>query len=168
MKIKLFLVVAMTMFVMGIALIGCGTSNVNAVSSKLIASEKTGPLDFFELAEQGVLAYKISNQEEYITQWQNFRLKEDPIDIDWNNQTVIFLGLIESGTCPFQFENVELKNDKTEIIFQFKEETANACTDDATPRTIVIVMDSNELNNVSVLKIDDYFGINPSVGFKNK
>ncbi|MEQ2526662.1 hypothetical protein EKG37_03700 [Robertmurraya yapensis] len=145
---------------------GCGTTKAETASSKLIHAEKTLPLDYFELAEQGVLVYKASNQDEYKELWEKFRLKEElQNEMDWEQNVAIFLGIVESGSCPLQFKSAELAEQNTEILVHLEGSSEMSCTDDATPRTIVIEMNQNELAGVGFVKIDNYFGINPRVEF---
>lgn len=164
MRIRVFHVV-MAFIMVGVVLQGCSSTNAQTVTGELIVSEKTLPIKFHELADQGVVVYKATNEDEYNKHWEHFRLSDSPGKVDWENQAAIFLGIVESGTCPLQFKSAELNEVKTELLFHLEGKAEQACTDDATPRTIVIAMDASEISNVSFVKIDDYFGINPEVKF---
>lgn len=109
---------------------------------------------------------KVTNQAEFNKLWDHYQLKEKPSEIDWSNKVVIFLGIIESGSCPYEFKSVELNDGKTEIIFHLEVDSKErACTDDATPRTIVIAVDADEVSDVNLVEIFNYYGINPKVQF---
>ncbi|TKC18828.1 hypothetical protein [Robertmurraya kyonggiensis] len=165
MKLRIYMIIILW-FAIGMVLQGCGSTKAQTASSKLIHAEKTLPLNYFELAEQGVLVYKASNQDEFKALWEKFRLKEElQNELDWGKKVAIFLGIVESGTCPLQFESAELAGENTEIMVRLEGSSEMACTDDATPRTIVIEMNQSELAGVSYVKIDNYFGINPRVEF---
>ncbi|WP_019152552.1 hypothetical protein [Robertmurraya massiliosenegalensis] len=155
------------LFAVGGLLQGCGNTSAHTLSSDLLYTEKILPTNFYSMSEQGVLVYKVTNQSDFDELWKHFRLTNDPTNIDWNEQTAIFLGIIESSSCPLQFKTAQLNDQKTEVMVYLDGTSGKACTDDATPRTMVIAMDAVEMDNVSVLKIEDYFGINPIVEFHN-
>lgn len=148
-------------------MIGCQNSDSEedlTLSGELLTTEKTFPENFYDIAEQGVVAYKTTNQQDFNTQWDDFGLKEVPSEVDWDDKAVIFLGIIESGSCPYEYTSVKLNAEKTEMVFHLdigSEE--NACTDDATPRTIVVAVDADEISGVNFVQIDNYNGISPRV-----
>ncbi|WNF38187.1 hypothetical protein RJD24_07095 [Bacillaceae bacterium IKA-2] len=168
MRLKLALLIV-SFLVIGSVLMGCGSSDIDKaaiISGELLKTEKTLPVNFYELAEQGVLVKKVTNQAEYNEQWDYYQLKEKPSEIDWSKKEVIFLGIFESGSCPYEFKSVELNDEKTEIIFHIEVDSKKqACTDDATPRTIVLAVDADVVSDVTLVKISNYNGINPKVQF---
>lgn len=165
MKLRIYMFLILWIAI-GMVLQGCGATKAQTAASKLIHAEKTLPLNYFELAEQGVLVYKASNQDEFKALWEKFRFKEAlQKEMDWDKNVAIFLGIVESGTCPLQFKSADLVEEDTEIMVRLEGSSELACTDDATPRTIVIEMNKTELTGVSYVKIDNYFGINPRVEF---
>lgn len=164
MRIRTFMAI-MAFFVAGVVLHGCSSTSAQTVTGELIVSEKTLPIKFYEIADQGIVVYKATNEAEFNEHWEHFRLSDPPEKIDWENQAVIFLGIVESGTCPLQFKSAEVNEVKTELLFHLEGNKEQACTDDATPRTMVIALDASEISDVAFVKIDDYFGINPEVEF---
>lgn len=152
-------------------LVACGSGEdivrINELPSNLIETEKNLPEDFYELADQGVLVKKVTNQEDFLEQWDYFSLKNAPTKvIDWDNQVAIFLGVFESGSCPYQFSFVEVSEDKSEMLLQLEiDPKLNACTDDATPRTFVFTVDKNEISEVETVGIHNYGGLKPRVMF---
>ncbi|OIJ14369.1 hypothetical protein BKP37_08455 [Anaerobacillus alkalilacustris] len=154
-----------TLFLFGMGVTGCGISDNQdlSLSSNVIKTEKTLPASFYELAEQGTLAYKVTNQDAFNEHWDYFGLTGVPKDVDWDSQAILFLGIIESGSCPLEFYTVELSTDKSELIIHLKAETERACTDDATPRTFVLALDADEVTEVSYINVYNYYGLNPRV-----
>lgn len=166
MRNKPFLV--FMIFVTVVAMLqGCGNTSAQTVASDLIHTEKSFPVNFYSSSEKGILVYKVTNQEDFDKLWEHFRLTDNPAEIDWNQQSAIFLGIIESSSCPLQYKLATLNEEKTEVSLYLEVDSEAGCTDDATPRTMVIAMDAAEMNNVNVVKIEDYFGINPIVEFQN-
>ncbi len=136
------------------------------VESELVASEKTLPDDFYDVADKGVLVRKVLNQEKFNEQWGNYGLSGELPAIDWSGKAVIFLGVIESGSCPVELGSVTVNEGKTEMRIHLKVEEERPCTEDATPRTIVFAVDAEELKGVKVVRIDHLFGSVPEVGFE--
>lgn len=136
------------------------------VESELLATEKTLPDDFYDVAEKGVLIEKVLDQEAFDEQWGNYGLSGEPPAIDWSGKAAIFLGVIESGSCPVELESVTVNEGKTEMTIHLKVEEERACTEDATPRTIVFEMDADEVSDVRVVRIDHLFGSIPEVEFQ--
>ncbi|GIN61765.1 hypothetical protein J27TS8_17580 [Robertmurraya siralis] len=162
---KLFLVFMILLTAGGI-LQGCGNTSAQTVPSDLIHTEKSFPVNFYSSSEQGILVYKVTNQADFDTLWEHFRLTDNSAEIDWNQQSAIFLGIIESSSCPLQYKLAKLNEEKTEVSLYLEVNSEDGCTDDATPRTMVIAMDAVEMNNVKVVKVEDYFGLNPVVEFQ--
>ncbi|WP_096199643.1 hypothetical protein [Bacillus sp. FJAT-45350] len=146
---------------------GCYSSNEDRaiiLNSEVLTTEKTLPSNFYEIADQGVFVTKVTNQKEFIKQSDMFGVTVVPSEINWNNQVVFFVGMIESGTCPLELDAIGINSDKTEMIIHLKVESEDKpCTDDATPRTKVIAVDAEEVSDVTVIKIDNLFGISPLV-----
>ncbi len=159
MRFKLFLLIISFVLLTSI-IASCGILNKElVVSSKLLTTEKTFPIHFHERSEQGVLVYKVTNQEAFDEHWDYFRLSGNPTNIDWDKKVAIFLGMYESGSCPVEFKNADLSADKTELNIHLQLKTQKrACTDDATPRTIVLAFDTKQVSTVSYLTINTIYG----------
>ncbi|RXJ04463.1 hypothetical protein DS745_03505 [Anaerobacillus alkaliphilus] len=170
MKSKSLLSVVL-LILLGNGLVGCFNSNVDQgliVPSELLTTEKSFPNDFFEIAEQGFIVSKVTTQSDFNKQWEFFGLSDNPAQIDWKNHVVIFLGTGESGTCPMEFQFVDLNEEKTKMTIHLKEKSKGACTDDFTPRTIVLSVNAKEISNVSLVEINRSGGsnlINPVLEF---
>ncbi|MCT8137089.1 hypothetical protein H1D32_04650 [Anaerobacillus sp. CMMVII] len=166
MKLKISLLFC-TLLVFGGLLIGCSGPE-NKISSELLITEKVLPVDFYELANQGVLVNKVTNQEEFNEQWTFYQLQGTPTELDWNDKVAIFLGVFESGSCPYGLDFVEINTEKTDLIFNLKNNSkGNACTDDATPRTFVVAVNKDEIADVTFVVVENYSGIRPRVEFYN-
>jgi hypothetical protein len=168
MRLKLLALIISLLF-MGSVLTGCAGSDHDQapnVFAEPIKTEKTLPDDFYELAERGVLVSKATNQAEFNEQWEYFRLGEAPAKVDWDNKAAIFLGIFESGSCPYEFKYAELNAGKTDLIIHLEDDShGRACTDDATPRTIVLAVDKDETANVNHVEIRNFYGTSPRVEF---
>lgn len=141
-------------------LIGCG-------NSMLITTEKTLPEDFYELADQGVLAHVTSDQESFEAQWAYYGFSGTPEEHDWETKQAIFLGVFESGSCPYAFKGYTMDHDEATInILLDRQSKSKACTDDATPRAFVFMVNKDQFSGITHLKIDGYDGLKPLVKLK--
>lgn len=165
--IRKYILLTILLFFIGHITIACGDSdqeNALLVSSEDIITEKTFPAHFHEQAEQGVMIDKAIDQETFDELWKDFRLTEHPPEVEWNQQVAIFLGIYESGTCPYDISKMELNAEKTNLSIHLDiDSEMMACTDDATPRTFVIVVHQDDLSDVSVVQIRNYDGLEPSI-----
>lgn len=157
------LLLMVVLIVMGTGLAGCGyksgDSDRNNVSSQLVMTEKVLPEHFYEIADQGLLVQKVTEQENFAKQWTFYRLSGTPSTIDWSRQTVVFLGTIESGSCPLHLQSVERNTDNKSLILRLDNDSKqNACTDDATPRTIVFALDADEVSDITQVEVYTYHG----------
>ena len=153
-------------------LAGCGSSETNASSKntlgqdspsiRLIASEKTLPDDFYQTAVQGVLAKKATSQEVFEQMWAEYGLRQTPPEINWQHDAVIFLGVVESGSCPYDVQSVHFEDDKTLLVL-LHTEPDKPCTDDATPRTFVIAVDAQQAAKAERVVIENFGGLSPMV-----
>lgn len=125
------------------------TEEVNQVNFELIASEKSLPSHMHELAFQRKEApgytywvKKVSNQYDFEVAWKTYELEEMMEDVDFDKKNVFFIGVQESGSCPYTEENIELNTDN-EALQVLLTEHDGECTSDATPRTFVIQGDKD-------------------------
>ena len=150
-------------------LLGCERNAIqdddNVIDSELIITEKVLPEDFYEIADQGMLVKKVTNQEDFIAQWEYYGLTESHVEIDWDNKIAIFLGIFESGSCPFTFNYAALSEENTELLIHIETDSEGPCTDDATPRTMVVVVDADQLSDVNHIEIINYYGSNSRTEF---
>ncbi|UCZ55011.1 hypothetical protein LGQ02_09930 [Bacillus shivajii] len=142
-------------FLSGLVLVGCGQSNDDKallVQSELLMTEKTFPNNFYDISEQGVMVRKVTDQDDFKSEWGEFGLSDQPLELDWKNNVAIFLGTGESGTCPLEFQFVEINDDKTKMIIHL-EQSNGACTSDFTPRTFILSVDTEEISNVTHVEV---------------
>lgn len=167
---KLIFLVAVVI-IGGIVLSGCGQADQSqagqggddGVTSQVIATEKTLPQDFYAQAEQGVLAHKVKDQETFESQWAYSQLEGTAPERNWENEAVIFLGVIESGTCPYEIDSLQFNDDDSELTVRFKTDPNKACTDDATPRTFVLAVDAEQAAQTEWVIIENFGGLTPKV-----
>ncbi|MBU9713565.1 hypothetical protein [Evansella tamaricis] len=153
-----------------VLLVGCNSTEGDKaliISSDVIESVKTVPDDFYEQSDERVMVKKVNNQDEFNTTWNEFGLQDNPKEIDWTSKVTFFLGLTESGSCPFQFKAVELNADKTTMIVHLDEQSKRGdCTDDLTPRTIIVEVDQDEVSEVvyvEIFGVENHYGKTPKV-----
>jgi len=133
-------------------------------SSELIASEKTWPADFYDVAEQGAVAKKVTSQAQFEAEWAYFGLEGEPPERQWDQEAVIFLGVIESGTCPYELKTLQFNEDQTKLVVHLQTDSAHqACTDDATSRTFVFDVDANKIAKVEWITIENFGGLTPTI-----
>lgn len=158
----------------GILLYGCGPADQSrtgqggddgqtGLTGQVIATEKTFPEDFYDQAEQGVLAHKVTDQETFESQWAYFQLGGTPPERNWEDEAVIFLGVIESGSCPYEIDSLQFNDDDSELTVRLKTDPKKACTDDATPRTFVLAVDAEQAARTEWVIVENFGGLTPKV-----
>ncbi|MEH7126527.1 hypothetical protein V7127_25375 [Bacillus sp. JJ1773] len=160
--IKPFL--ALAVFLTLLFVFGC-SNNVedNQINFGLIASEKSLPTDFDEVAFKRdttpyfqYLVIKVVNQSEFEETWNIYGFKNKTPNVDFNEKDVNFIGVQESGSCPYKMKNIELNSDNKAITVPLSQPDGN-CTSDATPRTFVIEVNkevSRDLKSVVIVQSD--------------
>lgn len=141
--IKPFL--ALAVFLSLLFILGCSNdAEENQINFGLVASEKTLPKDFHEIAfERDTTPYlqylikKAVKQSEFEETWNMYGFEKRTPNVDFNEKDVIFIGVQESGSCPYEIKNINLSSDKKDITVPLSKPDG-ACTSDATPRTFVI------------------------------
>lgn len=145
-----------------ISLVLSGCSNEPDTESNhkdVIASEKTLPENIHEVGfvrETGpqfeYMVKKAVNSSEFEQTWDLYGFENKLPNINFKEKDVFFIGVYESGSCPYKIENVELSYDNKTITLPLSEPEGN-CTSDATPRTFVIRVDketSEKIENVVI------------------
>lgn len=141
-----------------------GCSNVtkeNRVNFDLIASEKTLPSNFHDIAFERqetpsfqYLVKKITNQSDFEDTWHLYAFENKAPSIDFNENIVFFIGVQESGSCPYTLKNIKRSSDNKTMTVPLIGPDGD-CTADATPRTFVIQIDkeiSKEIENVVIVQ----------------
>jgi len=142
---------------------GCSDEAKNKLENyNLIASEKNLPENFYEIAFQRkdtahspkyeYLVRKADNESDFEDLWKLYNFKKHAPELDFNDKSVFFIGVIESGSCPFKIEKVEPNSDNTNITIGLIG-SEGLCTDDISPRTFVIQMDKEKSKDVETVTI---------------
>jgi PBP1b-binding outer membrane lipoprotein LpoB len=144
----------------------------NQTDFELIASEKTLPANFYDIAFERettpifqYLFRKAVNQSEFEQTWNLYGIEKKIPNVDFNEKDVFFIGVHESGSCPYKIKDVEFSSDNTTMRVPLAE-PEGACTSDATPRTFVIQIDkeiSTEIENAVIVQS----GVETNVPFEN-
>lgn len=128
---------------MSLLIVGCS----NSTNDYVVASEKTLPSNFHEIAFERdktpyfqYLVSKTVDQYGFEQTWNVFGFEKEVPNIDLNEKDAFFIGILESGSCPYKIENIEISSDQQTLIVPLSE-TEGDCTSDATPRTFVIDRD---------------------------
>ncbi|MBS4192927.1 hypothetical protein KHA94_22690 [Bacillus sp. FJAT-49705] len=141
--IKPFL--ALAVFLSLLFVIGCSNNaEDNQINFGLIASEKSLPMDFDEVAFKRdtkpsfqYLVKKVVNQSEFEETWNIYGFENKTPNVDFDEKDVIFIEVQESGSCPYKIKNIELNLDDKAITVPLSQPDGT-CNSDATPRTFVI------------------------------
>ncbi|WP_261131809.1 hypothetical protein [Bacillus sp. Marseille-Q3570] len=138
--------------------IGCSNSGPQSGQYDLIASEKTLPswdhIEIVPFEREEVPHYqywvkKATTQGEYENLWDAFGFEKQMPYTNFEEKDVLFLGVHESGSCPYEIEKMELLSDDGAIKVQLiGPSDVEACTDDATPRTFLIGLAKEKFKNV--------------------
>lgn len=139
---------------------GCSNDSVDhLINFNLIASEKTLPANFHEIAYERettplfqFLVRKIVSQSEFEKTWSLYGLEKKMPNIDFHEKDVFFIGVLESGSCPYEIKNVEINSEDNKLTVALSE-PEGACTSDATPRTFVIQVEKGITNNMDNIVI---------------
>ncbi|WP_404330073.1 hypothetical protein [Mesobacillus maritimus] len=141
-------------------LFGCNYDK-DETESKLIASEKSLPANFHEIAFERetapffqYLVKKASSQSAFEETWSLFEFTSRLPKVNLNEKEVLFIGVQESGSCPYEVQSSDISADKKTLTVRLSE-PKGACTDDATPRTFVFELDkagSQEVDNVVIVQ----------------
>ncbi|SDJ12612.1 hypothetical protein [Salimicrobium halophilum] len=145
-------------------LAGCGNSTTKGIDSgdemdyEVLASAKTLPEDFEETAfhredSPHFLMRQAGNEAELEKWWKTYRLKKEAPSVDFSENTVFFLGLYESGTCPVEIGDIKANADK-DMMTVTTSVSDGACTTDQTPRTIIYAVDRSVAENIEVIEMN--------------
>lgn len=137
------------------------TEDKNHIKFNLIASEKTLPAHFNDLAYKRdaspsyqYLIRKAENPSEFEETWNLFEFGSKKPDVDFNKKDIIFIGVHESGSCPLKLNKMELSSDNRTISVPLTKSNGN-CTADETPRTFAIEIDkemSSAIENIMMVE----------------
>ncbi|TQR19418.1 hypothetical protein [Psychrobacillus vulpis] len=126
-----------------------------------MASEKNLPTNFNEIALERkevphfqYLVSRVYDQAQFKEAWNYFGFNEQIPKVHFEEKVLLFIGLYESGSCPYELENINTTIESKEMTI-FLSETGGDCTADATPRSFVIELDkesSNHIKNVVIVQ----------------
>lgn len=121
----------------------------------MLKTEKSLPSDFDEKVESGgenphsrYLVKRATSKKDYIETWNSFNLKSDLSNVDFKNKNVFFIGLYESGSCPYTLGHGKIDIEEQALNIAISGPKGN-CTADASPRTFVIEADKNMSTNLT-------------------
>lgn len=123
-------------------------------SSNLVASEKTLPNGFENIAEvqdpKNHFAVLITNQEDYEAMWQQFQLDGEIPEVDLKENDLLFIGMFESSSCPYEIDTMDAEPGTKELTINFSP-LADACTADLSPRSFVIAVQKEVSSQLDTL-----------------
>lgn len=126
----------------------------NKEGIKVVASEKRLPFNFFKVLEErkeiphsNSLVNKVDNQTQYEEIWSFFNLEQQIPKVDFSVNEIYFIGVLESGSCPYELENKNMFIEDQVLNINFSR-PKSACTFDARPRTFVIAVSKGNSNNI--------------------
>lgn len=109
-------------------------------------TEKTLPA----VTGNGVTVMRAETKKDVDLLWRVYQLTNEKPDINFKQQDVYFLGLFESGSCPYEMEDVRTQVNGTNLSVQLTQPEKN-CTGDATPRTFYLTVPKQTIKTVSLL-----------------
>ncbi len=134
------LLAALTLLV--IILTGCSNN-----LGKVIASEKTVPLDIREIGNRSEespnitsLVYRVTNETQLEYVWSYFSMEKVDTSLEFESNDYYFVSVFESSSCPMKLKRTTVNESKKELVFYLQHDDGN-CTADATPKTFVIEVD---------------------------
>ncbi|WP_276351899.1 hypothetical protein [Cohnella caldifontis] len=126
-----------------------------AIPSDLLASEKTLPPDFDRIAftrptvpHYEYVVSRADDEQGMKRLWSDFGLATKVPTVDFEHKRVYFIGVRESGTCPYRLAGPSLSPEGTSLIFGLTG-AEGVCTADATPRTFVVAADHSDVEDVT-------------------
>lgn len=124
--------------------------------ANLVASEKTVPANFGDLSYQsnpnGFHAELVETEDVYQASWKDFQLEGEIPEIDFKANNVLFIGMFESGSCPYIIDSLDPNLDESQLIINF-EPLGEVCTADLTPRNFVIAIDKNVSSELTKVQL---------------
>ncbi|WP_078548723.1 hypothetical protein [Litchfieldia alkalitelluris] len=113
-------------------------------TGKLIETEKSLPLQFYEIADvpeqpPNILSIvtKATEQDTYEQNWDFYQLTKNIPTVEFDKSDVYFIGVQESGSCPYEVETIKVNDLKKELVI-YLYRSGDTCNADATPRTFVV------------------------------
>lgn len=120
-------------------LAACGAPPGDSVEAELVYSEASLP------HEDGFAFIDIVTESDDLRAvWQRFGLPGRPLSIDLDKSALLVAGFGESSACPATFEGVYV-DDTSDVLTLLTGQDGTACTDDYSPRTFVVQVDSTDL-----------------------
>lgn len=152
---KKSLILMMTCLALIVA--GCTSKEKEQQSSEsanLVASEKTLPSGFESIAgvqePKNYVAVLVTNQEDYEAMWQQFQLDGELPKVDLKENDLLFIGMFESSSCPYEIDTMDAEPGTKELTINFSP-LADACTADLSPRSFVIAVQKEVSSQLDTL-----------------
>lgn len=112
-------------------------------NASLVASDKTLPNEFESIAAvqdpKNYVTVRVTNQQDYEAVWQQFQLEGELPKVNLKENDLLFIGMLESSSCPYEIDTMKIEDESTELTVNFSP-LAEACTADLSPRNFVIAV----------------------------
>lgn len=112
-------------------MVGCSSAN------DVIGTEKTRPTE-----ADGLVVMKANAEEEAALLWNAYGLNSEMPAVSFKEQALFFIGLYESGSCPYELDDIKTAVDDVTLTIDLEESTG-VCTDDQSPRTFYVAAPRN-------------------------
>ncbi|MFC5591681.1 hypothetical protein ACFPRA_22605 [Sporosarcina soli] len=134
---------------------GCNQKGgTEILEQSLIVSEKSLPNSFDQMAtehdKQKYVVERVKNKEDYQEMWSKFQIKEELVDVDTDDKDILFIGLFESSSCPYDIKDMVANTEKHELEVNLVSKDGN-CTADDSPKNFVLTMDKSISNELATL-----------------
>lgn len=134
----------------------------NEVDIKIVSSEKNLPSNFREIAVERkevpnylYLVNRVSHLSQYEEIWTMFNLEQQIPTVIFEKNDIYFIGVQESGSCPYELENIKMSITE-EVMYIHLSEPDGPCTLDATARTFVIEVNKESSKNLKNVVINQF------------
>lgn len=107
--------------------------------------------NYLDAVDEKYIAYKATNKSEHDKYWNDFKIKGDNKDIDFDIYDTYFLVTFGSSSCPSEIKNVSTKKDTLHLDLDSK---TGDCTDDLSITSYVLKMSKTISNSITKVSFD--------------
>ncbi|MGG0644625.1 hypothetical protein ABE021_11865 [Sporosarcina gallistercoris] len=155
-RLTLFFIMSVIVVMAGCSSDKSNTAEPHSELAQLVASEKTLPSNFESLSNRsepkGIQAELVKTQDVYEDSWKEFQLEGTIPEVDFNKNDVLFIGMMESSSCPYIVDSLMANAAESQLTITF-EKLNDACTADLSPRNFVIAIDKKLSTELTSFKI---------------
>ncbi|MCD7036028.1 hypothetical protein LRR81_17445 [Metabacillus sp. GX 13764] len=126
---------------------------------RILASEKTLPDNFYDISFKRktppnfeYLVRRATTSSEFAKGWAMYGFEEKMPKPDLNQKDIFFIGVQESGSCPYTIDEIKKSHDQKTLKVPLSK-PEGMCTADATPRAFAIEIDKKLAEGVKFITV---------------